>query len=186
VSRGQRHGSLRRYSRLSRPEPHFSFQVAPQMYSRGWVTTALTHWNYVLFRESRMVLTVNSDYFRWSVDFSWRWHVFSKRYELSSYTDLLFRRKPSFISDLSAGKGNGWWAFLERFLTWNLCSISNLACSSRTAEHLIGCLAISAAAQQGEKRDVGHDDSVAVQNEPSFGVADPDIEPAGPFSQRRP
>jgi hypothetical protein len=36
VPRGQRDGSLRLYSRLSRPEPLiFFFQVAPQLYSRG-------------------------------------------------------------------------------------------------------------------------------------------------------
>jgi hypothetical protein len=37
VSRGQRVGSLRQYSRLSRQEPLLFYQVAPQLYSRGWV-----------------------------------------------------------------------------------------------------------------------------------------------------
>jgi hypothetical protein len=37
VSRGQRDGSLRPYSRLSRPEPLRLFQIAPQLASRGWV-----------------------------------------------------------------------------------------------------------------------------------------------------
>jgi hypothetical protein len=36
VPRGQRDGSLQPYSRLSRPEPLHFFQVAPQLYSRGW------------------------------------------------------------------------------------------------------------------------------------------------------
>jgi hypothetical protein len=35
--RGQRYGSLRPYSRLSRQEPLLFYQVAPQLYSRGWV-----------------------------------------------------------------------------------------------------------------------------------------------------
>jgi hypothetical protein len=34
---GQRDGSLRPYSRFSWQEPLFLFQVAPQLYSRGWV-----------------------------------------------------------------------------------------------------------------------------------------------------
>jgi hypothetical protein len=37
VSRGQRDGSLRPYSRFSRQEPVLFYQVAPQLYSRGWV-----------------------------------------------------------------------------------------------------------------------------------------------------
>jgi hypothetical protein len=37
VPRGQRDGSLLRYSRFSRPEPLLFFQVAPKLYSRGWV-----------------------------------------------------------------------------------------------------------------------------------------------------
>jgi hypothetical protein len=37
VPRFQRDGSQLPYSRLSRPEPLFFFQVAPQLYSRGWV-----------------------------------------------------------------------------------------------------------------------------------------------------
>jgi hypothetical protein len=37
VPRGQRDGSLRPYSRFSRQEPLLLFQVAPQLYSRGWV-----------------------------------------------------------------------------------------------------------------------------------------------------
>jgi hypothetical protein len=37
VPRGQRHGSLRPYSRFSRQEPLLFYQVAPQLYSRGWV-----------------------------------------------------------------------------------------------------------------------------------------------------
>jgi hypothetical protein len=37
VSRGQRDGSLRPYSRFSRHEPLLFYQVAPQLYSRGWV-----------------------------------------------------------------------------------------------------------------------------------------------------
>jgi hypothetical protein len=37
VPRGQRDGSLRPYSRVSRQEPLLSYQVAPQLYSRGWV-----------------------------------------------------------------------------------------------------------------------------------------------------
>jgi hypothetical protein len=35
--RGQRDGSLRSYSRFSRQEPLLFYQVAPQLYSRGWV-----------------------------------------------------------------------------------------------------------------------------------------------------
>jgi hypothetical protein len=35
--RGQRDGSLRPYSRFSRDEPLLFYQVAPQLYSRGWV-----------------------------------------------------------------------------------------------------------------------------------------------------
>jgi hypothetical protein len=34
---GQRAGSLRQYSRFSRQEPLLFYQVAPQLYSRGWV-----------------------------------------------------------------------------------------------------------------------------------------------------
>jgi hypothetical protein len=37
VPRGQRNGSLRPYSRFSRPQPLLFYQVAPQLYSRGWV-----------------------------------------------------------------------------------------------------------------------------------------------------
>jgi hypothetical protein len=37
VPRGLRDGSLRPYSRFSRQEPLFFYQVAPQLYSRGWV-----------------------------------------------------------------------------------------------------------------------------------------------------
>jgi hypothetical protein len=37
VPRGQRDGSLRPYSRLPREEPLLFYQVAPQLYSRGWV-----------------------------------------------------------------------------------------------------------------------------------------------------
>jgi hypothetical protein len=37
VSCGQRSGSPRPYSRFSRPEPYYFFEVAPQLYSRGWV-----------------------------------------------------------------------------------------------------------------------------------------------------
>jgi hypothetical protein len=37
VPRGQRDGSLRQYSRLSRQEPLLFYQVAPQLYSRDWV-----------------------------------------------------------------------------------------------------------------------------------------------------
>jgi hypothetical protein len=37
VPRGQRDGSLRPYSRFSRQEPLLFFQVAPQLYPRGWV-----------------------------------------------------------------------------------------------------------------------------------------------------
>jgi hypothetical protein len=37
VSRGQRNGSPRPYSRFSRQEPLLSIQVSPQLYSRGWV-----------------------------------------------------------------------------------------------------------------------------------------------------
>jgi hypothetical protein len=37
VPRGQHEGSLRPYSRISRPEPLLFFQVAPQLYSWGWV-----------------------------------------------------------------------------------------------------------------------------------------------------
>jgi hypothetical protein len=37
VPRGQRDGSLRPYSWFSRQEPILFYQVAPQMYSRGWV-----------------------------------------------------------------------------------------------------------------------------------------------------
>jgi hypothetical protein len=37
VPRGERDGSLWPYSRFSRPEPLVFFQVAPQLYSRGWV-----------------------------------------------------------------------------------------------------------------------------------------------------
>jgi hypothetical protein len=36
-ARGQRDGSLRPYSRFSRQEPLLFYQVAPQLYSRGWV-----------------------------------------------------------------------------------------------------------------------------------------------------
>jgi hypothetical protein len=35
--RGQRDGSLRPYSRVSRQEPLLFYQVAPQLYSRGRV-----------------------------------------------------------------------------------------------------------------------------------------------------
>jgi hypothetical protein len=37
VLRGQRDGSLWPYSRFSRQEPLLFYQVAPQLYSRGWV-----------------------------------------------------------------------------------------------------------------------------------------------------
>jgi hypothetical protein len=37
VQRYQRDRYLRPYSRFSRPEPLHFFQVAPQLYSRGWV-----------------------------------------------------------------------------------------------------------------------------------------------------
>jgi hypothetical protein len=37
MSRGQRDVSLRPYSRFSRQEPLLFYQVAPQLYSRGWV-----------------------------------------------------------------------------------------------------------------------------------------------------
>jgi hypothetical protein len=37
VPRGQRDGSLLPYSRCSRQEPLFFYQVAPHLYSRGWV-----------------------------------------------------------------------------------------------------------------------------------------------------
>jgi hypothetical protein len=37
VSRGQRDVSLRPYWRFSRPKPLLLFQVAPQLYSQGWV-----------------------------------------------------------------------------------------------------------------------------------------------------
>jgi hypothetical protein len=37
VSRGHRDGSLRPYYRFSRQEPLLFYQVAPQLYSRGWV-----------------------------------------------------------------------------------------------------------------------------------------------------
>jgi hypothetical protein len=37
VPRGQRDRSLRPYFPFSRPEPLLFFQVAPQLYSRGWV-----------------------------------------------------------------------------------------------------------------------------------------------------
>jgi hypothetical protein len=37
VPRGQRDGSLRPYSLFSRQEPLLIYQVAPQLYSRGWV-----------------------------------------------------------------------------------------------------------------------------------------------------
>jgi hypothetical protein len=37
VSRGQRDGSLRPYSRISRPGPLLFFRVAPQFYLQGWV-----------------------------------------------------------------------------------------------------------------------------------------------------
>jgi hypothetical protein len=37
VPRGQHDGSLRPYSRFSRPQLLLFFQVAPQLYSRGWV-----------------------------------------------------------------------------------------------------------------------------------------------------
>jgi hypothetical protein len=37
VPRGQRDGSLRPYSWFSRQEPLLFYQVAPQLYSRGWV-----------------------------------------------------------------------------------------------------------------------------------------------------
>jgi hypothetical protein len=37
VPRGQRDGSLRPYSRFSRQDTLLFYQVAPQLYSRGWV-----------------------------------------------------------------------------------------------------------------------------------------------------
>jgi hypothetical protein len=37
VPRGQRDGSLRPYTRFYRQEPLLFYQVAPQLYSRGWV-----------------------------------------------------------------------------------------------------------------------------------------------------
>jgi hypothetical protein len=37
VPRGQHDGSLRPYSRFSRPGPLLFYQVAPQLYSRDWV-----------------------------------------------------------------------------------------------------------------------------------------------------
>jgi hypothetical protein len=37
VPRGHLNGSLRPYSRFSRQEPLLFYQVAPQLYSRGWV-----------------------------------------------------------------------------------------------------------------------------------------------------
>jgi hypothetical protein len=37
LPRCQRNGSLRLYSRFSRPEPLLFLQAAPQLYSRGWV-----------------------------------------------------------------------------------------------------------------------------------------------------
>jgi hypothetical protein len=39
VPRGQRDGTSRPYSRFSRQEPLLFYQVAPQLYSRGWPTT---------------------------------------------------------------------------------------------------------------------------------------------------
>jgi hypothetical protein len=41
VSRGQCDGSLRQCSGFSRLEPLLFFQVAPQLYSRGWVNSVL-------------------------------------------------------------------------------------------------------------------------------------------------
>jgi hypothetical protein len=37
VPHGQRDGSLWQYSRFSRQEPLLFYQLAPQLYSRGWV-----------------------------------------------------------------------------------------------------------------------------------------------------
>jgi hypothetical protein len=37
VPRGQRDGSLRPYCQFSRQEPLLFYQVAPQLYPRGWV-----------------------------------------------------------------------------------------------------------------------------------------------------
>jgi hypothetical protein len=37
MPRGQRDGSLRPYSRISRQEPLLFCQVVPQLYSLGWV-----------------------------------------------------------------------------------------------------------------------------------------------------
>jgi hypothetical protein len=43
VPRGQRDGSLWLYSRFSRQEPLLFYQVAPQLYSRGWVDPVHNH-----------------------------------------------------------------------------------------------------------------------------------------------
>jgi hypothetical protein len=43
VPRGQCDGSLRPYSRFSRQEPLLFYQVAPQLYSRGWVDPKMKH-----------------------------------------------------------------------------------------------------------------------------------------------
>jgi hypothetical protein len=45
VPRGQRDRSLRPYSRFSRQEPLLFYQVAPQLYSRGWVDPVSSPWS---------------------------------------------------------------------------------------------------------------------------------------------
>jgi hypothetical protein len=44
VLRSQHNGSLQPYSQLCRPEPLLFCQVAPQLYSRGWVNTVPDHY----------------------------------------------------------------------------------------------------------------------------------------------
>jgi hypothetical protein len=56
---GQRDRSLRPYSRFSRQEPLLFYQVAPQLYSRGWVNMNETF--YKTYRSSSTIIPLSVD-----------------------------------------------------------------------------------------------------------------------------
>jgi hypothetical protein len=63
VPRGQRDGSLRPYSRFSRQETLLFYQVAPQLYSRGWVDLfqdpLLFFYLILLLSKLKLILDIN-------------------------------------------------------------------------------------------------------------------------------
>jgi hypothetical protein len=68
VSRGQRDGSLRPYSRFSRQDPLLFYQVAPHLYSRGWVDSVREPLLFFWYcRESNPSLRICSQEF-WPLD----------------------------------------------------------------------------------------------------------------------